>query len=54
MLDDRPRNATVRSLTPCDLLLLDAGDFRRIVDDFPLAEAGFRAVAEGRREPSGE
>jgi glucose-6-phosphate 1-dehydrogenase len=54
MLDDRPRNATVRSLTPCDLLLLDAGDFRRIVDDFPLAEAGFRAVAEGRREPSGQ
>jgi len=49
MLDDRPRNATVRAVSPCDLLVLAATDFRRIVDDFPEAEAEFRQVAARRR-----
>ncbi|MFM8633426.1 MAG: glucose-6-phosphate dehydrogenase [Planctomycetia bacterium] len=50
LLDNRPRNATVRAVSPCDLLVLAAVDFRRIIEDFPQAEAEFRRVAAGRRE----
>ena len=49
LLDNRPRNATVRAVSPCDLLVLAAADFRRIVEDFPVAEAEFRQIAERRR-----
>ncbi|MCE9630280.1 MAG: glucose-6-phosphate dehydrogenase [Planctomycetia bacterium] len=49
LLDNRPRNATVRAVSPCDLLVLAATDFRRIVEDFPEAEAQFRRIAERRR-----
>jgi glucose-6-phosphate 1-dehydrogenase len=49
MLDNRPRNATVRAVSPCDLLVLAAADFRRIVEDFPQAEAEFRRIAAQRR-----
>ena len=49
LLDDRPRNATVRAMSPCDLLVLTATDFRRIVEDFPEAEAEFRRIAARRR-----
>lgn len=49
MLDNRPRNATVRAVSPCDLLVLAAADFRRIVEDFPEAEAEFRQIAAQRR-----
>ena len=49
LLDGRPRNATVQTVSPCDLLVLAAADFRRIVDDFPQAEAEFRRVAAQRR-----
>lgn len=49
MLDNRPRNATVRAVAPCDLLVLAAADFRRIVEDFPEAESEFRQIAAQRR-----
>ncbi|MEI6257381.1 MAG: glucose-6-phosphate dehydrogenase [Planctomycetota bacterium] len=49
MLNDRPRSATVRAVSPCDLLVLAAHDFRRIVEDFPEAEAEFRRIADARR-----
>jgi glucose-6-phosphate 1-dehydrogenase len=49
LLLKQPRNATVRAVTDCDLLVLDADDFRRIIDDFPQAEAELRRIAESRR-----
>jgi CRP-like cAMP-binding protein len=49
MLDNRPRNATVRAVSPCDLLVIAAADFRRIAEDFPQAEAEFRRIAAQRR-----
>ncbi|MFM8578502.1 MAG: glucose-6-phosphate dehydrogenase [Planctomycetaceae bacterium] len=45
----RPRSATVRALAPCDLLMLETRDFRRILADFPQAEASLREVAASRR-----
>ncbi len=49
VLFDQPRSATVRAITPCDLLVLDGPEFRRIVRDFPHADAEFRRIAVGRR-----
>jgi glucose-6-phosphate 1-dehydrogenase len=49
LLHGRPRSATVRALAPCDLLRLDARDFRRIVEDFPEAHARFLEIADRRR-----
>ncbi len=48
LLLDRPRSATVRAVTPCDLLVLDREDFRRILADHPQAEADLLAVAARR------
>lgn len=48
LLLGQPRSATVRAVTPCDLLVLDAEDFRRIIADFPQAEAELRRIAAGR------
>jgi len=49
LLLGQSRSATVRAVTPCDLLVLDAEDFRRIVADFPQAEADLRRIAASRR-----
>ena len=49
LLLDQPRSATVRAVSPCDLLVLDGEDFRRIVADYPQAEAEFFAIASRRR-----
>jgi len=35
LLNDKPRSATVRALTPVDLIALDKEDFRRVVSDTP-------------------
>ncbi len=35
LLNDKPRSATVRALTPVDLVALDKEDFRRVVSDTP-------------------
>ncbi len=53
VLFDQPRAATVRATTPCDLLVLDGNEFRRIVNDFPAVAAEFRRIAEGRRGGEG-
>jgi glucose-6-phosphate 1-dehydrogenase len=53
MLYRQPRSATVRAETPCDLLVLDGGAFRRILDDFPGFEAELRRLATERHERSG-
>ncbi len=54
LLYRRPRSATVRAETPCDLLVLDGTAFRRILDDFPSFEVELRHLAHGRlgRGPS--
>ena len=49
LLLNQPRSATVRAVSPCDLLVLDAEDFRRIIADFPQAEADLRQIAASRR-----
>jgi len=49
LLLGQPRSATVRAVSPCDLLVLDAEDFRRIIADFPQAEADLRRIAASRR-----
>ena len=49
LLLNQPRSATVRAVSDCDLLVLEADDFRRIVADFPQAEAELRRIAESRR-----
>jgi len=48
LLEGRPRSATVRAVTPCDLLVLPVEDFRRVIADFPEAEARFREIAASR------
>ena len=48
LLLNQPRNATVRAVAHCDLLVLDAEDFRRIIADFPQAEADLRQIAASR------
>jgi glucose-6-phosphate 1-dehydrogenase len=53
LLYRQPRSATVQAETPCDLLVLDGGAFRRILDDFPGFEADLRRLAAGRREQTG-
>jgi glucose-6-phosphate 1-dehydrogenase len=53
VLFDQPRSATVRATAPCDLLVLDGDEFRRIVQDFPVVAAEFRRIAEGRRDGEG-
>ena len=53
VLFDQPRAATVRAITPCDLLVLDGDEFRRIVNDFPAVAAEFHRIAEGRRSGEG-
>jgi glucose-6-phosphate 1-dehydrogenase len=49
LLLSQPRSATVRAVAACDLLVLDAEDFRRIIADFPQAEANLRRIAASRR-----
>jgi len=49
LLLGQPRSATVRAVAHCDLLVLDAEDFRRIIADFPQAEADLRQIAASRR-----
>jgi glucose-6-phosphate 1-dehydrogenase len=49
VLFDRPRSATVRATRPCDLLVLEGSDFRRIIQDFPEADAEFRRLAAERQ-----
>jgi len=52
LLLNQPRSATVRAVVPCDLLVLEEDDFRRIIADFPQAEADLRQIATDRSEAS--
>lgn len=45
---DRPRSATVRAVTPSDLLVLRREDFLRLLHDYPQTEAAFRQLAASR------
>jgi glucose-6-phosphate 1-dehydrogenase len=47
-LHDMPRTATVRAVSPCDLLRLEHADFLRIIGDYPQTEAAFRQLAQTR------
>ena len=49
VLFDQPRSATVRAVCHCDLLALDAADFRRIASDFPQMQAEFCRIAASRQ-----
>ena len=54
VLFDQPRSATVRAVCHCDLLALDAADFRRIASDFPQMQAEFRRIAASRQSRPAE
>jgi voltage-gated potassium channel len=49
LLSREPRSATVTTIRPTDLLVLDADDFLRLVDRLPDIGAKVRAVAKDRR-----
>jgi voltage-gated potassium channel len=49
LLSREPRSATVTTIRSTDLLVLDADDFRRLVDRLPDIGAKVRAVAKDRR-----
>ncbi len=46
------RSATVRALTPCRLLVLDARDFYHLLDHSPLMAEQIRKVAAARSRPA--
>lgn len=48
LLNDKPRSATVRALTPVDLLVLDKEDFRRVVTDTPGLALSLLSTLSGR------
>ncbi|MGQ9368506.1 cation:proton antiporter [Azospirillum sp. A39] len=52
LLTRQPRNADVRALGYCQLLVLDERDFRRTVRNHPDMRAHIEAVADARRHPS--
>jgi glucose-6-phosphate 1-dehydrogenase len=49
LLLQQRRSATVKAISPCDLLVLDAEDFQRIVRDFPQAADELRRIASSRK-----
>ena len=48
LLNDKPRSATVRALTPVRLLVLDKADFRRVASDTPGLALSLLATLSGR------
>jgi len=51
LLRDTERTASVTAVTECHLLSLDVGDFRRLMQQYPVLEAAIRKVADSRRQP---
>ena len=51
LVKDITRTATVTAVTECQLLALDIGDFRRLMQQYPELDASIRAVAESRLHP---
>lgn len=52
LLQDTSRNATVLAMTRCQLLILDAVEFRRLLQSQPELRAAVQNVAEARLHPS--
>jgi len=50
LIHDAPRGATVIALTRCQLLILDADDFRGLAQHEPKIAAAIRTVADQRRQ----
>lgn len=48
LLKDVERTATVTTVTECQLLALDVGDFRRLTEQYPDIKASIERVAEAR------
>jgi glucose-6-phosphate 1-dehydrogenase len=48
LLRHQPRSASVRALTPCDLIVLSKTDFDRVLHDHPTFAATLRAEVERR------
>ncbi len=49
LLTEQPHSATVRTITPADMLALPAADFHRMLTQRPDLEAHFRTLIEQRR-----
>jgi voltage-gated potassium channel len=55
LLEQCPRTATVKTLTRCQLLILDARDFHKVVATYPHLMDAIRETARirlGKVEPS--
>ena len=50
LINDVPRGATVVALTRCQLLILDAADFRGLVRSAPRIAESIRTIAEQRQQ----
>ena len=48
LIDNRPRVGTVRAVTPMKLLVLDATQFRKLLDEMPKANRAVRAKLTDR------
>jgi voltage-gated potassium channel len=48
LIRDVERTASVTAVTECQLLRLDVGDFRRLMNQYPELEAAIRKIAESR------
>jgi voltage-gated potassium channel len=53
LLEHRPRSASVRAATYCDLYRLDKESFERVIAKFPEFAAHIGAKSAGRREGTG-
>ncbi len=52
LLHHQPRTASVRALTPCDLIVLNKSDFDHVLQDYPAFAAKIREET-GRRYAGG-
>jgi CRP-like cAMP-binding protein len=48
LLREVPRSATIMSVTECELLVLNALDFRRLLDEYPAIRESMHELAERR------
>jgi glucose-6-phosphate 1-dehydrogenase len=48
LLFSRPRSATVRAVTPCDLFVLGRTDFEKVLRDYPKLSASLHEIAKNR------
>jgi glucose-6-phosphate 1-dehydrogenase len=48
LLSNQPRSATVRATTPCDMFVLERGDFTRALKEYPQFAESIQEVARAR------